>query len=72
MTDLTINMGGGSFRDRALEIAAAVLACHRWAYAMQARYDRLGACGFQQDATSFQTLLSGLEPDRLHLQLRSR
>lgn len=73
MTDLTINIGSrANIAGRLLEIVAAVAACHRWAYAMQARYERLGAGGFQPAAISFETLVSGLEPDRPHVQLGSQ
>lgn len=73
MTDLTINMGSrANFGGRLLEIVAAVAACRRWAYAMQARYERLGAAGFQPDAISIEALVSGLESDRPGDQLGSR
>ncbi len=65
MTDLTANLGGhANISGRLLEIIVAVAACRRWAYAMEVRYERLGAAGFQPNAISFEALMSDLESDR--------
>lgn len=62
--DLAIRTGGPKFDGaRFLRAAAAVVACHRWAYVMQARYDRLGATGFARDAAGFEQLMRSLDGD---------
>ena len=61
--DLTIRTGGPGFDGaRFLRTAAAVVDCHRWACAMQLRYDRLGAAGFRRDAAAFERLMASLDP----------
>lgn len=66
LTIPTIRTGGPRLRvDGILRIAAAVAACHRWALAMETRYDRLGVKGFQPGAAGLEALMTSLdaEPD---------
>ncbi len=60
----TTRTGGPRLRaDGALRIVAAAAACHRWARAMEARHDRLGAGGFQPGAEGLDALLASLDAD---------
>ena len=62
MTYVTTSTGGPDLSGgRLLRIVAAVAACHRWAYAMQMRYDRLGARGFQPGAAGLAAMMASLD-----------
>jgi hypothetical protein len=64
MTDLAITTGGPNLHgSHLLRTVASVVACHRWAYAMQMRYDQLGAKGFEPGAAGLEALMASLDPD---------
>lgn len=63
LTLRTRRIGGPDFIGTGLvDLISTVLACRRWAYAMQGRYERLGANGFRRDARAFDVLMEEIDP----------